>query len=69
VPHCGRRFAKLEPNPGFLGTSRLVVEDRPVLDGDVSETHPAPRAVRATDRGAEDGSSVSTRDADGGGRL
>jgi len=49
-PHCGRRFAKLEPNPGFLGTSRLVVEDRPVLDGDVSETPPAPRAVRATDR-------------------
>ncbi|GAB7008840.1 hypothetical protein [Halorubrum trueperi] len=36
-PHCGRRFAELEPNPGFFGTSRLVVEDPPALDGDVDE--------------------------------
>ena len=34
-PHCGGEFAELEPNPGFLGTSRLVVEERPALDGDV----------------------------------
>ena len=36
-PHCGDRFAELEPNPGFLGTSKLVVEEAPALDGDVSE--------------------------------
>ncbi|MDZ5812891.1 hypothetical protein U4E84_16245 [Halorubrum sp. AD140] len=50
-PHCGRQFAELEPNPGFLGTSRLVVGDRPALDGDV-------------DAGGASGG-VSTRDADG----
>jgi chromosome segregation ATPase len=36
-PHCGREFAELEPNPGFLGTSRLVVSDQPALDGDVDD--------------------------------
>ena len=49
-PHCGGAFAELEPNPGFLGTSRLVVAEQPALDGDVDE-----------DRGG-----VSTRDAGGG---
>lgn len=34
-PHCGRQFADLDPNPGFLGTSRLVIGDRPALDGEV----------------------------------
>ena len=36
-PHCGREFAELEPNPGFLGTSRLVVGEQPALDGDVDD--------------------------------
>ncbi|WP_280587281.1 hypothetical protein [Halorubrum sp. Boch-26] len=36
-PHCGRAFADLDPNPGFLGTSRLVVEEQPALDGDIDE--------------------------------
>jgi chromosome segregation ATPase len=48
-PHCGRAFAELEPNPGFLGTSRLLVEEQPVLDGDVDDESGA----------------VSTRDAGG----
>ncbi|MFC7185928.1 hypothetical protein [Halorubrum yunnanense] len=34
-PHCGRSFGELEPNPGFLGTARLVAEEQPALDGDV----------------------------------
>lgn len=37
-PHCGREFADLEPNPGFLGTSRLVVGEQPALDGEVDES-------------------------------
>ncbi len=49
-PHCGREFAELEPNPGFLGTSRLVAEEQPSLEGDV-------------DDGGDGG--VSTRDAGG----
>ncbi|GAA0550270.1 hypothetical protein ABNG02_05080 [Halorubrum ejinorense] len=36
-PHCGHRFEDLEPNTGFLGTSRLLVGDRPAIDGDVSD--------------------------------
>jgi len=36
-PHCGEGFAELEPNPGFLGTSRLVVGEQPALDGDVDD--------------------------------
>jgi hypothetical protein len=36
-PHCGGAFAELEPNPGFLGTSRLVIEEQPALDGDVDD--------------------------------
>jgi len=67
-PHCGRQFAELDPNPGFLGTSRLVVEDRPVLDGDVSETPPGAASSAGDEAGTEGGDSVSTRDADGGGR-
>ncbi|WP_435074392.1 hypothetical protein [Halorubrum sp. HHNYT27] len=50
-PHCGRGFAELEPNPGFLGTSRLVVDDQPALDGDVDDER----------------AGVSTRDAGGEG--
>ncbi|WP_144921977.1 hypothetical protein [Halorubrum salsamenti] len=68
-PHCGRQFGELEPNPGFLGTSRLVVEDRPALDGDVSGSPPG--SAGTADRGAdtEDESSVSTRRDDGGGET
>ncbi|EMA66447.1 hypothetical protein C461_10418 [Halorubrum aidingense JCM 13560] len=40
-PHCGRQFAELDPNPGFLGTSRLVAEAAPPLDGDVSDSEGA----------------------------
>ncbi|WP_434521542.1 hypothetical protein [Halorubrum sp. AS12] len=36
-PHCGRRFEDLEPNTGFLGTSRLLVADRPAIDGDIAD--------------------------------
>jgi len=36
-PQCGLGFAELEPNPGFLGTSRLVAEEQPALDGDVDD--------------------------------
>ena len=36
-PHCGGRFAELEPNPGFLGTSKLVVEEAPALGGAVAD--------------------------------
>ncbi|WP_435097363.1 hypothetical protein [Halorubrum sp. N11] len=63
-PHCGRGFEELEPNPGFLGTSRLVVGDRPALDGDVSGS---PADAAGPKANAADGSGVSTRDADGGG--
>ncbi|WP_128904437.1 hypothetical protein [Halorubrum amylolyticum] len=68
-PHCGRRFEELEPNPGFLGTSRLVVEDRPALDGDVDGS--ASGTAGAPDRGtgAEPGSDVSARETDGGGET
>ncbi|EMA58206.1 hypothetical protein [Halorubrum lipolyticum] len=67
-PHCGRRFGELEPNPGFLGTSRLVAADRPALDGDVSGSSSAAGRGAADEAGVEDGRGVSTRDADGGGR-
>ena len=36
-PHCGHQFEDLEPNTGFLGTSRLLVGDRPAIDGDVAD--------------------------------
>ena len=63
-PHCGRRFEEVEPNPGFLGTSRLIVGDRPALDGEVSES---PSGAPNRGAGAESGDGdVSTRDADGG---
>lgn len=51
-PHCGREFAELEPNPGFLGTSRLVAAEQPALDGDVDD---------------EETGGVSTRDPGGDG--
>ena len=64
-PHCGRRFEEVEPNPGFLGTSRLIVGDRPALDGEVSgSSSGAPNRGAGADGGGGD---VSTRDADGGG--
>ncbi|ELZ42333.1 hypothetical protein C471_04820 [Halorubrum saccharovorum DSM 1137] len=63
-PHCGRRFGDLEPNAGFLGTSRLLVEDQPALDGEVNEERPG---VAGDGAGTEDESGVSTRDAGGGG--
>jgi len=66
-PHCGRVFEELEPNPGFLGTSRLVVGDPPALDGEVDGD--ASGAADAGDRvsGSGAGGGVSTRGADGGG--
>ncbi|TKX75930.1 hypothetical protein EXE46_02200 [Halorubrum sp. GN11_10-6_MGM] len=48
-PHCGRRFEDLEPNTGFLGTSKLHVADRPAIDGDVGDGERGGRS-RATDR-------------------
>ena len=66
-PHCGRRFEELEPSPGFLGTSRLVVGDRPALDGEVGDE--GADAGDAPSRGpnAGAGGGVSTRETDGGG--
>jgi chromosome segregation ATPase len=39
-PHCGHQFEDLEPNTGFLGTSRLLVGDKPAIDGDVAADGP-----------------------------
>ena len=51
-PHCGRRFEDLEPNTGFLGTSKLLVADRPAIDGDVGDAVDGEGGgrSRATDR-------------------
>ncbi|WP_418285881.1 hypothetical protein [Halorubrum sp. DTA46] len=59
-PHCGRRFAELEPNPGFLGTSKLITEEPPALDGDVDANE---------NRAGDDSRGVTARDdtADRGG--
>ena len=54
-PHCGSQFAELEPNPGFLGTSTLVVGDPPALDGDVGD------AQSDADAAASGSADVSTR--------
>ncbi len=54
-PHCGSEFAELDPNPGFLGTSKLVVGDPPALDGDVADKQ------ASADGGATGSSDVSTR--------
>ena len=58
-PHCGRRFAELEPNPGFLGTSKLVTEETPALDGEVGEGSEAEkdgdRSVTARDDSGDRG--------------
>ncbi|WP_200531293.1 hypothetical protein [Halorubrum sp. LN27] len=66
-PHCGREFEELEPNPGFLGTSRLVVGDRPALGGEVHGD--AGGTADAAGGGTADspGGDVSTREGDGGG--
>ncbi|PAU82837.1 hypothetical protein CK500_11935 [Halorubrum salipaludis] len=66
-PHCGRGFEELEPNPGFLGTSRLVVGDRPALGGEVHGD--AGGTADAAGGGTADspGGDVSTREGDGGG--
>ena len=53
-PHCGRRFSELEPNTGFLGTSRLLVADPPAIDGDVDDDG-------ATSPAASDGGSDGVR--------
>ena len=58
-PHCGRRFEDLEPNAGFLGTSRLLVADRPAIDGDVEDGDRPDEMSRTTDR-------TSTAASDGG---
>ncbi|GAB3695091.1 hypothetical protein [Halorubrum pallidum] len=34
-PHCGRGFVDIEPKTWFFGSSRLVVNEPPALDGDV----------------------------------
>ncbi|RLM72972.1 hypothetical protein [Halorubrum sp. Atlit-26R] len=57
-PHCGRRFEELEPNTGFLGTSKLLVADRPAIDGDVGDGD-RDEMSRTTDR-------TSTAASDGG---
>ena len=57
-PHCGRRFEDLEPNTGFLGTSKLLVGDRPAIDGDVADDD-RDEMGRTTDR-------TSTAASDGG---
>lgn len=57
-PHCGGRFAELEPNPGFLGTSKLVVEEAPALDGAVADDG----AAGGSDS-PDDGRSTGTRGA------
>ncbi|PHQ44729.1 hypothetical protein DJ68_16900, partial [Halorubrum sp. C3] len=57
-PHCGRRFEDLEPNTGFLGTSKLLVGDRPAIDGDVADDD-RDEMSRTTDR-------TSTAASDGG---
>jgi len=56
-PHCGRRFEDLEPNTGFLGTSRLLVGDRPAIDGDVADgdRDGASRSTDGTNPAASDG--------------
>ncbi|OYR70475.1 hypothetical protein DJ71_20850 [Halorubrum sp. E3] len=56
----------MEPSPGFLGTSRLVVGDQPALDGEVGGD--AGGGADDSDRRAASGSggNVSTRQTDGG---
>ncbi|QAU13951.1 hypothetical protein EKH57_15190 [Halorubrum sp. BOL3-1] len=56
-PHCGRRFEELEPNTGFLGTSRLLVADRPAIDGDVAadDRDETSRPTDRTSAAASDG--------------
>ena len=75
-PHCGRGFEEVEPSRGFLGTSRLVVGDRPALDGEVDEREvddgEADEAAGAAGRGGRErdagpSSDVNARETDGGG--
>ena len=61
-PHCGRRFEDLEPNAGFLGTSRLLVGDRPAIDSDVVDDGVEARQTDTNNAAASDGG------ADGGRR-
>ncbi|MUW15825.1 hypothetical protein GJ633_15305 [Halorubrum sp. CBA1125] len=68
-PHCDRRFAELDPSPGFFGTSRLVVADPPALDGAVASDETDASGETDAASGADsrsDSRSVSTRDAGGG---
>ncbi|RLM50654.1 hypothetical protein [Halorubrum sp. Atlit-28R] len=58
-PHCGRRFEDLEPNTGFLGTSKLLVGDRPAIDGDVADGASGDETSRTMNR-------TSTAASDGG---
>ena len=63
-PHCGRRFEDLEPNTGFLGTSKLLVADRPAIDGDVSaddDRREARRSGDGPDAAASDGGASGDR--------
>ncbi|OYR64928.1 hypothetical protein DJ79_16900 [Halorubrum ezzemoulense] len=54
-PHCGRRFEDLEPNAGFLGTSKLLVADKPAIDGDVADGDGTDRTGTAASDGGPDG--------------
>ncbi|GAA0715469.1 DNA repair exonuclease SbcCD ATPase subunit [Halorubrum trapanicum] len=63
-PHCGRRFEDLEPNTGFLGTSRLLVADRPAIDGDVADGDRGERGRTSDPTGA----AASDGGSEGGGR-
>ncbi|VTT85401.1 Vng1740c [Halorubrum sp. DM2] len=62
-PHCGRRFEDVEPNTGFLGTSRLLVADRPAIDGDVADgdREGGSRTTDGTNPAASDGGSDGDR--------
>ncbi|ELZ45782.1 hypothetical protein C463_05080 [Halorubrum californiense DSM 19288] len=53
-PHCGRLFEDIEPSTGFLGTSKLLVGDRPAIDGDVADGDSA-EGTQSPDRTASDG--------------
>ena len=54
-PHCGRAFADIDPRTWFFKSSRLVVADRPALDGDVDGADTAEGARDGANRTDENG--------------
>lgn len=52
-PHCERQFSELEPNTGFLGTSRLLVADPPAIDGDIGGEGDDQASAAASDGGSD----------------